>query len=235
MLKSVMFDFSGTLFRCETTEQWLRATLAEAGHELEEDEFTDCVTRLEEAGALPGGALPRKVPPRLAGAWRDRDLSAEHHKAAYVALARQAPLPAPEFAERLYDRHRLPAAWQPYPDTLSTLQELRRRGIPVAVVSNIGWDLRPVFREHGVEHLVDAYVLSCEVGSQKPDPAIFMAACHRLGAAPEHILMVGDDHRADAGAAALGCTVHLVDHLPVNSRPAALNAILELFDQPQSE
>ena len=118
-----------------------------------------------------------------------------------------------------------PAAWRPYPDAAEVLGELRRRGVRVAVVSNIGWDLRPVFRAHGLDPLVDAYALSYEHGVQKPDPRLFRAACDALGVAPRDALMVGDDRRADAGAAALGCRVHLVDHLPVDRRPDGLRAV----------
>ncbi|MFI9276002.1 HAD family hydrolase [Kitasatospora sp. NPDC052896] len=224
-----MFDFSGTLFRVESTERWLRAVLAETGHQLSEEELLRCAERLESAGALPGGASPRQLPAHLEDLWQRRDLTAEQHRAAYTALAREAGLPFAELADPLYQRHMRPAAWRPYPDTVRTLEELRRRGVPVAVVSNIGWDLRPVFRHHGVEHLVDAYLLSFEYGAQKPSPAIFRAACERLGLAPADVLMVGDDRVADAGAAALGCPVHLVEHRPADQRPDALSAVLDLL------
>lgn len=229
MIKGVMFDFSGTLFRIEPTEDWLRAVVAEAGIDMDEAELVECAARLEEAGALPGGANPRRLPPRLATLWRERDLSSEQHRAAYTALAREVALPSPELADALYDRHRTPAAWRPYPDTARTLAALRERGVPVAVVSNIGWDLRPVFVAHGVDHLVNAYLLSFEHGVQKPDPGLFRAACDALGLAPADVLMVGDDRVADAGAAALGCPVRLVDHLPVGQRPDGLGPLLELL------
>lgn len=229
MIKGVMFDFSGTLFRIEPTEDWLRAVVAEAGIDMEEAELLACAARLEEAGALPGGANPRRLPPRLAALWQERDLSSEQHRAAYTALTREVPLPSPELADALYERHRTPAAWRPYPDTARTLAALRERGVPVAVVSNIGWDLRPVFAAHGVGHLVDAYVLSFEHGVQKPDPGLFRAACDALGLAPADVLMVGDDRVADTGAAALGCPVRLVDHLPVGQRPDALGPLLALL------
>ena len=40
--------------------------------------------------------------------------------------------------------------------------------------------------------------------------------------------MVGDDRRADGGAAALGCGVHFVDHLPAAERPDGLRPVLDL-------
>lgn len=95
-------------------------------------------------------------------------------------------------------------------------------------MSNIGWDLRPVFRAHGLDDFVDAYVLSFEHGVQKPDERLFRAACEALGQDPREVLMVGDDRRADGGAAALGCAVHFVDHLPVDERPGALLPVLAL-------
>ncbi len=49
--------------------------------------------------------------------------------------------------------------------------------MPVAVVSNIGFDLRPLCAALGFAELVDAFVLSYEVGRCKPDPAIFLQAC----------------------------------------------------------
>ncbi|MFE5581756.1 HAD family hydrolase [Kitasatospora sp. NPDC056531] len=229
MIKGVMFDFSGTLFRIESTTQWLRAVVAKAGLAMSEDELDACAGRLEAAGALAGGAPPRRVPPHLEALWRERDLSTERHRAAYTALTREASLPSADLVEALYDRSRLPEAWRPYPDTGETLRALRTRGIPVAVVSNIGWDLRPIFRGHGLDDLVDAYLLSFELGIKKPDPRIFQAACDELEVAPGEALMVGDHRVADAGAVALGCQVHLVDHLPVDQRPDALATVLRLL------
>ncbi|MGG8405073.1 HAD family hydrolase [Streptomyces sp. 12297] len=226
MIKGVMFDFSGTLFRVEPTADWLRAVVDAAGVEATEAELAACAARLEEAGALPGGASPARLPHHLVQEWETRDLSPQAHRSVYTALTRGAGLPWPELVEPLYDRHHTPAAWRPYPDTDATLRALRGRGVPVAVVSNIGWDLRPVFRHHGVYELVDAYLLSYEEGVQKPDARLFAAACEALGLPPEEVLMVGDSRQADGGAAALGCRVHLVEHLPVEQRPGALTEVL---------
>ncbi|MFI9723549.1 HAD family hydrolase [Streptomyces sp. NPDC052396] len=223
----VLFDFSGTLFRIESTTSWLRTVLDRAGLRPEEAEFGRMERELRECGALPGGPAPRVVPEPLAAAWAQRDRSTEEHRAAYLGLAREARLPKPELYEALYARHMEPDAWLPYPDAAQVLAELRRRGVPVGVVSNIGWDLRPVFRRHGLDRWVDAFVLSYEHQVQKPDPRLFRIGCDALGVAPEQVLMVGDDARADGGAAALGCEVLLVDHLPVTERPDGLRPVLE--------
>jgi len=227
-MSAVLFDFSGTLFRIESTESWLRAVLAEHGLGLPEPEFAETARALEVAGALPGGASPQRLPEELAAVWGIRDESAELHRAAYTGLARQVPLPDPALYDALYERHMAPAAWAPYPDAVEVLGALRERGISVGVISNIGWDLRPVFRAHGLDAYVDAYVLSYEHGIQKPDPRLFKVACDALAVAPQDVLMVGDDRRADGGAADLGCAVHFVDHLPVPERPDGLRPVLDL-------
>ncbi|MBT2394601.1 HAD family hydrolase [Streptomyces sp. ISL-100] len=226
--KGALFDFSGTLFRIEPTEVWLRAVLDDEGLSVPPDDFARYVRQLEAAGALPGGAAPQRVPPHLGELWATRDESAERHRAAYTGLARQVALPDARLYDALYDRHMTPAAWRPYPDAAEVLGELRQRGIGIAVVSNIGWDLRPVFRAHGLDVWVDAYVLSYEHGIQKPDPRLFRTACEALGHNPRDVLMVGDDRRADGGAAELGCAVHFVDHRPADERPAGLRPVLKL-------
>ncbi|KOG29046.1 HAD family hydrolase [Streptomyces resistomycificus] len=228
-MAAVLFDFSGTLFRIESTESWLRAVLADAELSLPDAEFHLTAQALDRVGALPGGTHPvERIPDELAHVWEIRDKSAELHRAAYTGVARQVPLPDPALYDLLYDRHMTPTAWLPYPDAIDVLRTLRERGIRVGVVSNIGWDLRPVFREHGLDPYVDTYVLSYEHGIQKPDARLFATACAALDVDPRDTLMVGDDRRADGGAAALGCSVHFVDHLPVAERPDGLRAVLDL-------
>lgn len=227
-IKGVLFDFSGTLFRIESAGSWLRAVLDELSVPVPPEEVRRYAVQLAVAGALPGGPTPQQLPPDLAGLWATRDESAERHRAAYTGLARQVALPDPRLYDALYERHRTPDAWRPYADTAEVLGTLKGEGIGVGVISNIGWDLRPVFRAHGLDDFVDAYVLSYEHGVQKPDPRLFGAACEAIGQDPHDVLMVGDDRVADGGAAELGCAVHFVDHLPVEERPAGLRPVLAL-------
>lgn len=228
-IKAVMFDFSGTLFRIEPCERWLRGALAAEGIEVADDEVIKYAQELERVGAQPGGQSPTVVPADLVEVWQARDLTAELHREAYTALSRAAGLPW-DVHDALYERHRTPAAWQPYPDTAQVLAGLRERGVPVAVVSNIGWDLRPIFRVHGVADDIDAFVLSYEHEVQKPDPRLFQVALEALGVTGDAVreaVMVGDNAAADGGAAALGCRFLLVDPLPVADRPDALLAVLD--------
>ncbi|WP_328723230.1 HAD-IA family hydrolase [Streptomyces sp. NBC_00247] len=224
-IKGVLFDFSGTLFRIESVGSWLRAVFDEQGTVTDEESFDRYVRELTDAGALPGGPAPARVPAALAEVYAARDESAELHRAAYTGLAREVRLPGEGTHDALYARHMSPDAWLPYPDAAQVLGGLRANGTAVGVVSNIGWDLRPVFRAHGLDEFVDAYVLSFEHGVQKPDARLFRTACERLSLRPEDVVMVGDDRHADGGAAALGCGVRFVDHLPVTERPDGLRRL----------
>ncbi len=118
----------------------------------------------------------------------------------------------------------------PYPDTVPTLAALRAADVRVAVVSNIGFDIRPLFDAWGLAELVDAHVLSYEVGRCKPDPAIFWRACGMLGVDPEEALMVGDSP-ADAGAVAAGCAA-LILPAADPGRPNALGSVLDSSPPP---
>ncbi|WP_435603063.1 HAD family hydrolase [Streptomyces sp. bgisy130] len=227
-IKGVLFDFSGTLLRIEPAESWLRAALAACGTAMTATEIAGRAAALERAGALPGASAPVEIPAALAGLWEIRDRDARHHRAVYTGLARQVPLPEPELYDALYDRHMTAAAWQPYPDAAEVLAELHHRGVRTGVVSNIGWDLRPVLRDHGLDRYLDTCVLSYEHGIQKPDPQLFALACRELGLDPATVLMVGDDRTADGGATALGCSFLPVDHLPVDRRPDGLRPVLDL-------
>lgn len=172
--------------------------------------------------------MPQRIPDHLIELWENRDQSRALHRAAYTGLSRQVPLPDPALHDALYERHRTPDAWTPYPDAFDVLSTLGDRGVRIGVVSNIGWDPRPVFLLHGLDSFVDTYVLSYEHGIRKPDPRLFALACDALGAEPGETLMVGDERHADGGAAALGCRVHFVDPLPVHERPDGLRPVLAL-------
>lgn len=224
-IKGVLFDFSGTLFRIESVRSWLAAALAERGVSVDEAAFDQYARELEAARALPGGPAPQRVPEHLAEVWASRDESADAHRAAYTGLARQVALPDPGLYDALYERHRSPEAWRPYPDAAEVLGALAAGGVRIGVVSNIGWDLRPVLRAHGLDAFVDAYALSFEHGIQKPDAQLFHIACTLLGQHPADVVMVGDDRHADAGAATAGCEVRFVEPAPLAERPNGLREL----------
>ncbi|MFC3502448.1 HAD family hydrolase [Micromonospora krabiensis] len=224
-VKAVLFDFHGTLAQVEEPREWVLKAAAACGTTLDPIRATSLADRLLTAGRA-GGPLPARVPAPLAELWSARDLYPHAHRAAYTGLAEQVDAGIEGFADALYERLLVPDGWVPYPDTAPTIAALRDAGIRVAVVSNIGFDLRPMFDAWQLTDLIDAFVLSYEVGRCKPDPAIFWRACGMLGVDPEQTLMVGDTP-ADAGAAAAGCAV-LVLPAADPGRENGLGAVLDL-------
>jgi putative hydrolase of the HAD superfamily len=86
------------------------------------------------------------------------------------------------------------------------LKLLRRRGVRTAIVTNGRSDLqRAVIEALGFDALVDAVVISEEVGFRKPQPQIFHVALEALACHADEAIMVGDDPIADLeGARAAG-------------------------------
>lgn len=213
MIHGVLFDFSGTLFRFEPGPGWPSTTFDEAMRER--------LTTVLTSPTLSADHLP----PDLADAWARRDLDPDVHRTVYLAsLASTGFELTPEQTEIVYRSLTAPDAWHPYPDTAEVLHALAAANVPVVVVSNIAWDIRPMFRKLGVENLVTEFVLSYVEGVVKPDPKIFTLACQRIGVAPDHTVMVGDSPEADGGASAIGCRTVIVDPAPTASRPGALRA-----------
>jgi len=91
------------------------------------------------------------------------------------------------------------------PEILAALTELRRRGHGLCLVSNAdAIDLLP-WPDSPLAGLFDEAIFSCEVHLQKPDPAIYLLAAKRMGAAPEDCVFVGDGGSNElAGAKAVG-------------------------------
>jgi HAD superfamily hydrolase (TIGR01509 family) len=226
---AVLFDFHGTLVQVEDAVGWVLAAATECGTRLERATATALADRLVTAGRA-GGPLPHRVPPHLAEVWADRDLYEYAHRSAYIGLAETVDSGVGGLPEALYERVLRPEGWSPYRSTVPTLAALRDAGVPVAVVSNIGFDIRPLVRALGFDEYVDAYVLSYEVGRCKPDPAIFRLACAALGVEPEQALMVGDTP-ADAGAVRAGCRAYVLPVAPPGTENG-LGAVLRLVDCP---
>jgi HAD superfamily hydrolase (TIGR01509 family) len=198
----VLFDFSRTLFDPDQVVDGaaLRAAAQRRGVSISGPAAAEvCAGILGYADSAAGRAL-------LAGC----DISADRHRAQWLAVASTVPGSGAPAAEAFYDCLVDPARWRPYADTWPTLRALRAAGAKIAVVSNTGWDLRASLAHHRLADLVDACVLSYEEGCEKPDPRLFRKACDRLGVAPVESLMVGDDPRTDGGGLAAGMNVLLL-------------------------
>jgi putative hydrolase of the HAD superfamily len=86
-----------------------------------------------------------------------------------------------------------------YPDVAPALRELREAGLKLVVVSNWDHSLHERLQETGLAPLLDGAVASAEVGSAKPDGAIFAAALELAGTGDAW--HVGDTVEADVEGA----------------------------------
>jgi HAD superfamily hydrolase (TIGR01509 family) len=161
---------------------------------------------------------------------KGRDLSNARHREVWVALYDAAGCErlAPGLSERLYALTVSADSWEAFPDTIPTLQALRDRGLPVGVVSDTGFDLRPAMDLLGLSPFLDTVVMSYEYGVCKPATTVFLTACDQLHVDPERTLMVGDNPLTDSGAVAAGMCVFLLPR-PAKTGPRGLGHILALI------
>jgi HAD superfamily hydrolase (TIGR01509 family) len=219
-VEAVLFDFSGTLFDDTGVldPPALVASAARLGVELDEAAAGEVIRRTLGHVDSPAGFAARE----------GCDLSQEAHRTIWTRLIAEAGPYGPELTEALYSCLTDPGAWQPYPDTVPVLRALRESGVPVGVLSNIGWDIRPAFARVGALDSLHTVVLSCEQGLAKPDPALFAIACERLGAVPARVLYVGDDPAKDGAAVRAGLPVYLLPSERDARTPRGLAPVLRL-------
>jgi putative hydrolase of the HAD superfamily len=117
-----------------------------------------------------------------------------------------------EFFGDLFERFRTAEFWRVYDDVVPTLNELKRSGVRLGVISNFDSRLFDVLRDCGLERFFDSVHISTQVGAAKPDPAIFQAALSHHAIEPHQAVHVGDSPREDVeGALAAGIEAILLD------------------------
>lgn len=132
--------------------------------------------------------------------------------------------------------------WRAVPGAGDLLRALRACHLRLGVVTNnlVSEQVQKMERL-GFSPLVDALVVSEEVGSIKPDPRIFHVALERLGTRREDAVMVGDAWQADiVGAGRAGIAAVWLDRqgqgvpdpaVPLAARLAALEPVEEVAEK----
>ena len=114
-------------------------------------------------------------------------------------LGRSAPGLAEAIARDYAARRR--EAMSLFPEALSCLAELRRCGVPMAMVTNgDATQQRDKIERHRLASYFDAILIEGEFGVGKPETAVYRHALQALGAAPSDAWMVGDHLEFDVGA-----------------------------------
>ncbi|MET8525504.1 HAD-IA family hydrolase [Micromonospora sp. NPDC005172] len=126
-------------------------------------------------------------------------------------------------------------------DAVPVLAALRERGVRTGVISDCTHELPDFLPQLPVAPLLDVRVFSVQVGRCKPDAALYLTACRRLGLAPDACLYVGDGGSQElTGAEQAGMTAvrlaapDLADHMVFNAdrqwRGPTLGTLGEVLD-----
>lgn len=225
MLKAVLFDAVGTLFRVRgSVGAAYAAVAARHGVTVSAD---DVASRFRAAfagmpplcfpGAAEAGLLQRER------AWWRQVVAATFSGRQFGDFDR--------FFDDLFEYFARGDAWEVYPDTLPAFTELGAREILLGVVSNFDGRLVRVCAALGVDRYLDAVVMSARSGYAKPDPRIFAVALERLGVGPREAMHVGDSMTEDVeGARAAGMRALLIDrHAEGGSRADCVRDLRDLL------
>src|SRR3954453_4598304 len=183
MIDAVLFDWNNTLVAFEWDDE-----LVEAGH---------------RAGL-------GRDDPGFTQRWRERMLDGHNDDRPYTDILAELGVDDPDaFIDAEHE------VWRPAHSVLASAQalldSLRNRGVKRGLVANSWPDPGRVLRRDaelfGLADRLDVMVFSEEAGTCKPDPEIFLRACHALGVEPTDTMFVGDNLVNDVqGAANVGMT-----------------------------
>lgn len=199
----VTFDVGGTLltFRPDLPDAYAEV-LAEVGIEAEPARLETALAAEREAARLRRAAM---VPP-------DHRVSAEAGAARrntfVVNVLRAAGVPADQLArgaEAIHAAYDSPRMYQVYPDALPTIRGLWDRGLKLGIIANSWPSMGRILLDLDFGDNIGFWIISENVGVEKPHPEIFSRALGLAGTRPSQAVHVGDDYEADyCGARAAG-------------------------------
>ncbi len=126
--------------------------------------------------------------------------------------------------ETLYAEFARPGVWELFPEAPAVLDALSAK-YELGIISNFDGRLRTVLRDLGVADRFRHWVISSEVGADKPSPWPFQRALEMAGVAADEAMHVGDSPVEDWDAASAAGMQVLRLHRPENSL-ASLIAVL---------
>lgn len=181
-IKAVAFDWGGTLtpwFDVDLHERWLvfaklydPSRAEQLAQDLTNAEYARWSHQFDTAGEVGTGAMEAMF--HEFGV----DTTSEKY---FVALD-------------AYLKSWEPNTWTD-PEALPLLEELKGRGIKLAVLSNTMWPRRfheGVLERDGILHLFDYLLFTSETVQAKPHRSVFTDVLYNLDVAPEEAAFVGD-------------------------------------------
>lgn len=199
---ALLLDAGGTLIEERSARAELYARSARR-HGCDVD-----ATQTGQAMAAAHAALPVRAGAhfRYSRGWFQRFI--EHVFVRELGLAPQRLQP---LTEELFAVFADPASYRALPGALELCDDLRARGVRLAVVSNWSPALHGLLAGLGLAARLEFALASAEERLEKPDPALFQRALARLDLPPERAAHLGNDPERDAaGARAAGIEPLLV-------------------------
>lgn len=200
-LQVVFFDAGGVLVEFPPAERRVEAALRGLGERRPADRIAAAV---REARAVRDGRghVDLLWPP---------DVEDERILAAARSLASALELP-PERAAYLRDTCYHIRTLSLLPDAVPALEAVAAAGLAAGLISNAPGSLRAAFHRLGLLERLRPTIISAEVGTRKPDGAIYAAALRQAGLAEAARALFVDDLAANvAGARAAGMRALLLD------------------------
>jgi putative hydrolase of the HAD superfamily len=207
--KVIFFDAVGTLFEVRgTVGEIYRRFAQQAGIEINAESLNQAFVQSFRAAprAAFTGAAPQAIPQLEYEWWRS---------VAYESFKQVKALSKIEdfdvFFQPLFDHFAIADPWVLYPEVPQILADLRALDIELAIISNFDSRLYVLMKALGLEQWFSSVTVSTQVGTAKPERAIFEAALAMYQYAPEQAWHVGDSWAEDyQGATAAGlCGVWL--------------------------
>jgi putative hydrolase of the HAD superfamily len=195
LTSAVFLDFYGTLAHAQTWGPTREAVLQARGFEVP----GDIAERWVDEAADGNEHVEHSVSADKYRAWE------QHRMRQFVEACGVGPDDADLLVQELYTAtksFRLEA----YPEVPGVLDELRRRGLTVAVCSNWDWHLDRAMAQAGLDGLVDVMVTSARAGARKPHRRIYERTLEEAGVEEAaDVVFVGDSWGPDVeGPAAMG-------------------------------
>ena len=198
-IETVLLDAGGVLL--DLDYRYLRRLCRAHGTQTTEEDLSrhEAVARVDVHKAVTSGG-------RVSDMWRDYF----HFILGHVGVPVDNQ---PEIIDSLWEAHQRFGLWTvAIADAVETVDELKKAGYRIGVVSNAEGRVAEDLDGAGYRGMFETVVDSHRVGVEKPDPKIFRIALERMGVGPENAIYVGDVPAVDvAGARAAELTPLLLD------------------------
>ena len=201
-VKVIFFDAVGTLLHLRHAVGWhYREVARRQGLDVPEEKLTAAFHKVWKA--MPPPPETRVARPDDDKGW---------WKTLVGKVLDECQATGPHFSrdnyfESLYTAFAEPEVWDLYPDAAKVLDRLKGK-VEFGIISNFDGRLRRILEDLRVARDFQHWVISSEVGADKPSPWIFQHALEKAGITAAEAAYVGDDPECDwAPAEAAGLRV----------------------------